>query len=78
MSIEKRSGNLHRASSVLSVSAILLTIALFVRMQAVMNDTKMMDLKFTLEIQQIKDALKEEKASPQARVKEIFDPVSGK
>ena len=78
MSIEKRSGNLHKASSVLSVSAILLTIALFVRMQAVMNDTKMMDLKVTLEIQQIKDALKEEKASRQARVKETFDPVSGK
>ena len=69
MSIEKRSGNLHKASSVLSVSAILLTIALFVRIQAVMNDTKMMDSKFTLEIQQIKDALKEEKASRQAGVK---------
>ena len=69
MSIEKRSGNLHKASSVLSVSAILLTIALFLRIQAVMNDTKMMDSKFTLEIQQIKDALKEEKASRQAGVK---------
>ena len=78
MSIEKRSGNLHKASSVLSVSAILLTIALFVRIQAVMNDTKMMDSKSTLEIQQIKDALKEEKASRQARVKENFDTVSGK
>ena len=75
MSIEKRSGNLHKASSVLSVSAILLTIALFLRIQAVMNDTKMMDSKFT---QQIKDALKEEKASRQARVKENFDTVSGK
>ena len=75
MSIEKRSGNLHKASSVLSVSAILLTIALFLRIQAVMNDTKMMDSKFT---QQIKDALKEEKASRQAHVKENFDTVSGK
>ena len=78
MSIEKRSGNLHKASSVLSVSAILLTIALFLRIQAVMNDTKMMDSKFTLEIQQIKDVLKEEKASRQAGVKENFDTVSGK
>ena len=78
MSIEKRSGNLHKASSILSVCAILLTIALFVRMQTVVNETKMMDSKFTLEIQQIKVALKEEKVSHQARVKEIFDVVSGK
>ena len=43
-----------------------------------MDDTKIMDSKFTLEIQQIRDALKEEKASRQARVKENFDTVSGK
>ena len=78
MFIEKRSGNLHKASSILSVSAILLTIALFMRMQVVVNETKMMDSKFTLEIQQIKAALKEEKASHEARVKENFDAVSGK
>jgi len=76
--IEKRSGNLHKASSILSVSAILLTMVLFMRMQTVVDDTKMMDLKFTLEIRQIKDALKEQKASHQARVKENFDVVSGK
>jgi len=35
-----------------------------------------MDSKFTLEIQQIKEDLKEEKASHQARVKENFDIVS--
>lgn len=78
MFIEKRSGNLHKASSILSVSAILLTIALFMRMQVVVNETKMMDSKFTLEIQQIKAALKERKVSHQTRVKENFDAVSGK
>ena len=79
MFIEKRSGNLHKASSILSVSAILLTIALFMRMQAVVYETKMMDSKFTLEIQQIKAALKlEGRVSHQTRVKENFDAVSGK
>ena len=72
MPTEKRKDNLHKASSILSFAAILLTIALFVR-------TEIVDSKFTLEIQQIKDALKEEKASEQARVKEIFlNVVSGK
>ena len=51
MPTAKRSGNLHKASSALSVAAILLTIALFVRMEKVVLDTKMMDSKFTLEIQ---------------------------
>ena len=78
MFIEKRSGNLHNASSILSVSAILLTLALFMRMQVVVNETKMMDSKFILEIQQIKAALKEGKVSHQTRVKENFDAVSGK
>ena len=79
MSTEKRNDSFHKASSILSVAAILLTIALLVRMETVVHDTKMMDSKFTLEIQQIKDALKEERASQQARVKEIFlNVVSGK
>ena len=78
MSIEKRSDNLHKASSILSVAAILLTIALFVRMETVVHDTKMMDSKFMLEIQQIKEDLREGKASYQARSKEEFDIVSGK
>ena len=78
-STEKRNDSLHKASSILSVTAILLTIALLVRIETVVHDTKMMDSKFTLEIQQIKDALKEERASQQARVKEIFlNVVSGK
>ena len=79
MSTEKRNDSFHKASSILSVAAILLTIALLVRMETVVHDTKMMDSKFTLEIEQIKDALKEERASQQARVKEIFlNVVSGK
>ena len=75
---EQQKDSLHKASSILSVAAILLTIALFVRMETVVHDTKMMDSKFTLEIQQIKEDLREGKASHQTRVKENFDIVSGK
>ena len=78
MSTEKRSDNLHKASSILSVAAILLTIALFVRMETVVHDTKMMDSKFTLEIQQIKDALTKQKDARKARVKENSDVLKGK
>ena len=74
----KSGDNLHKASSILSVVAILLTIALFVRMETVVHDTKIIDSKFTLEIQQIKDALKEEKAFHEAVVKDNIDIVSGK
>ena len=77
MSTEKRNDNLHKASSILSVAAILLTIALFVRIETVVHDTKMMDSKFTLEILHIKKDLKQGKASHQARVKENFDIVKG-
>ena len=78
LSTAKRGNNLHKASSILSVVAILLTIALFVRMETVVHDTKMMDSKFTLEIQQIKDALQEVKVFHQAGVKHNSDIVSGK
>ena len=74
----KDSTGLYRASSILSVGAMLLTVALFVRIETVVHDMKMLDSKFTLEIQQIKDALKEEKDTRQARVKETFDAPSGK
>ena len=74
----KDSTGLYRSSSILSVGAILLTVALFVRIETVVHDMKMLDSKFTLEIQQIKDALKEEKDTSQARVKENFDKLSGK
>ena len=63
MSTEKRCANLHKVTSILSFAAILLTIALFARMEIVVLDTKMSDSKLTLEIQQIKDALEEEKDS---------------
>ena len=80
MTSEKCSDNLHKASSILSVAAILLTIALFVRMETVVHDTKMIDSKFTLQIQRIEDALNENEATNQARapVKENFDLLSGK
>ena len=80
MAAEKRNDSLHKTSSILSVGAILLTIALFVRIETVVHDTKMMGSKFTLQILQIKDSLKEEKDIRQARVKENFDALdlSGK
>ena len=77
-STKKRSDNLHKASSILSFAAILLSIALFVRMETVVHDTKMMDSKFTLQIQQIKDALKEQEVNYQPRVNEDFEIDSGK
>ena len=78
MSTDKRNDSLNKASSILSIAAILLTIALFVRMETFVHDTKMMDSKFTLEILHIKDALKEVKDTRQARMKENFDALSGK
>ncbi|KAJ7369759.1 ATP-dependent DNA helicase chl1 [Desmophyllum pertusum] len=70
-STEKRlSDNLHKANSILSVFAILMTIALFVRIE---TKTKVIDLQ----IQQIKDVLKVEEVT-QARVKEDVDITSGK
>ena len=73
-STEKRSDNLHKASSILSVFAILLTVALFLRTE---TNTKMLDAKFTLKIQQIRDALKSEQGARQVRVKES-DVSSGR
>ena len=75
---EKQKDSLHKASSILSVAAILLTIALFVRMETVVHDTKMMDSKFTLEIQHIKDALTEERDTRKSRVKENSHVLNGK
>jgi len=75
---EQQKDSLHKASSILSVAAILLTIALFVRMETVVHDTEMMDSKFSLEIQQIKDALTKEKDTRKARVKENSDLLKGK
>ena len=72
------STGLYKASSILSVGAMLLTVALFVRIETVVHDVKMLDSKFTLEIQQIKDALKEEKDTRQVRVKETFNALRGR
>ena len=70
-STEKRlSDNLHKANSILSVFAILMTIALFVRIE---TKTKVIDWQ----IQQIKDVLKVEEVT-QARVQEDVDITSGK
>lgn len=66
---------LHKSSSILSVAAILLTIALFVRIETVARDTKTIDTKFTLKIQQIHDALRET-GTQQAREKEGNDIAS--
>lgn len=66
---------LHKSSSILSVAAILLTIALFVRIETVARDTKTIDTKFTQKIQQIHDALRET-ATQQAREKEGNDIAS--
>ena len=60
ISTERRSDNLQKASSVLSVVAILLTVALFVRTE---TNTKMLDAKFTLKIQKIRDALESNQAA---------------
>ena len=50
---------LPKSSSILSVVAILLTCALFVRIETVARDMKIADSKFTQQIQQIKEDLKE-------------------
>ena len=49
---------LYKCSSMLSVAAILLSFALFVRIEIIVRDSKSMDSKFTLQIQQIQDALR--------------------
>ena len=71
-STEKRRENLYKASSILSLAAFLLTTALFVR-------TEMLDSKFTLEIEQIKNALKAEQllTNKPMHVKQDFDVISG-
>ena len=66
-STEKRSDNLQKASSILSVFAILLTVALFLRTE---TNTKMLDAKFTLKIKQIRESLESEQAIRQGREKD--------
>ena len=73
---EKACSLLHKISTVLSVVAILLTIAPFVRLETVVRKAKMMDSKFSQEIQQVKDAFKE--AKPQAIANKDVDAAIGR
>ena len=64
---------LYKCSSILFAVAILLTFVLFFRIETVARDSKMMDSKFTLQIQQIQDALSERASVPE---KEDFADIS--
>ena len=76
VSHSKKYNNLHKASLVLSVLAILLTIALFLRMEI---STQMLEVKVTLEIQEIKETLKSVKdARFPNRVNDHLDASSGR
>ncbi|PFX14978.1 uncharacterized protein LOC111344133 isoform X2 [Stylophora pistillata] len=55
LSQAKKCDNFHKASLLLSVFAIVLTIALFLRLEI---NTQILEVKVTLEIQQIKETLK--------------------
>ena len=60
---EKLGDRLQKASSLLSVAAILMTVTLFARTE---TNTKMLDSKFTLKIQEMGDALESVRAACQA------------
>ena len=76
VSHSEKCNNLHKASLVLSVLAILLTIALFLRMEI---STQMLEVKVTLEIQEIKETLKSVKdARFPNRVNDHLDASSGR
>ena len=66
-----------RSSTVLSVLSILLTIALFVRIETVTSETRMIQAKFSEEIQQVKEALKDA-IELQAILSEDLDASNGK
>ncbi len=74
----KSSEKLHKGSSILSVVALLLTFALFVRIETVARDMKTVDSKFTQQIQQIQEALKEAVTTQRERKKKDYDIVSGR
>ncbi|XP_022810220.1 hemicentin-2-like, partial [Stylophora pistillata] len=59
MTARKRDGAemVYKCSSMLSVVAIAFTFAVFVRIESVAQASKTMDSKFTLQIQQLRDAL---------------------
>ena len=63
-------------SFTLSVISIVLGFALFARIETVARDLRTMDTKFSLQIQQIRDVLKESSAS--SRGSENFDTSNGR
>ena len=69
---------LHQGSSILSVVAMLLTFALFVRIETVARDMNIIDSKFTQQIQNIQKALKEAATTQLDRKTEDYDVSSGR
>ena len=74
----KFSEKLHKSSSILSVVAMLLTFALLVRIETVARDMNTIDSKFTQQIQQIHETLKEAATTQQTRKTEDYDIASGR
>ena len=72
----ERSEIFYTCSSTLSIISIVLVFALFARIETVARDLRTMDTKFSLQIQQIRDVLKESSAS--SRGSENFDTSNGK
>ena len=66
----------YTCSSMLSVIGILLGFALVARIETVARDLRTMDTKFSLQIHQIRDILKESAAS--SRGSENFDTSNGR
>ena len=78
MTTRKRDRNeiFSMCSSTLSVISIVLGFPLFARIETVARDLRTMDAKFSPQIQQIRDVLKESSASSHGR--ENFDTSNGR
>ena len=61
----------------LSVISIVLGFALFTRIESVARDLRTMDTKFSLQIQQIRDILKESSASSRGSKKTLTHQMVG-
>ena len=75
--VQKHCERFHKSCLGLSFVSILLTLALFMRTERVSRDAVMMDLKFTQQIQHLKEALNEEIAL-RVRQKKDFESKSGR
>ena len=64
-------------SFTLSVSSIVLGFALFTRIEGVARDLRTMDTKFSQQIQQIRDILKESSASSRGSKKTLTHQMVG-